>query len=485
MSTRTFWLLYAGLGAIFVVPLWLVVHPPAMDLTGHLALATVIATRWTESDPFAGYFTLPLLPSPNMLYYYITGMLGRILPVYLVSKLLLSAAILTTPLALAYARRVNRHSPGLALVGFGLAATFNLVAGFIGFALALPLMLWLMGLARAQIEVPTARRAAAIAAVACLTYLTHAHVFMFALGLVGLVALCGAWGDGTPVRRMLATFCPTLVAVAMATPWYIDRVRLMSRAGGMKMHFPTLETDLAYLPIHTYDNLRGNLDMLTGVIMTAGLLALAVVALLPWYRQRPRSPADWLRQNAYYLGALCAAIAYFVMPSSVRFQQVINGRQAVVTLMIFAAAVPLDPLRRVPRLLRDGTLIACLAYGLVFATATVRLGQETGDFRALLDQAGDRTKLIAVHMPQSKVFRISVYRHIASYHVPWNHGLVANNFATVPIQPIRVTRKWHMPRFSLARIRAYDHILSGKPIHTPMLRLLATQGPFHLYAVAK
>ncbi len=46
-------------------------------------------------------------------------------------------------------------------------------------------MIWLGALARTQIEKPTRGRAALMALVGVLVYLSHAQAFLFAVGLVG------------------------------------------------------------------------------------------------------------------------------------------------------------------------------------------------------------------------------------------------------------------------------------------------------------
>lgn len=501
LGRHSFWLLYAILACVFVLPIWFVVHPPAMDLPGHLALAQVVASRGTPGDPYAGLFTLPTWPAPNTLYYFVVGSLGRVLPLEWVSKLLLSLALLGTPLSLLSARRANDADPWPALFGFPLALTFNFIAGFVGFALALPLMIWLGALARRQIRVGTLRRALLMAGVGVLVYLAHAQVFLFSLGLVGLIALCGAWDDdpARPVRpggrrlrrglvRLAYSLVPLLVPVLLALPWYIDRMRLLQRHGGMGMRFVSVKVMLRYLPIHTFDQLRGDLDTRTGGLLVLGMVLLAVLAKVPRYApprvalSRDHRIAAWFGHAAYAFAALAAVICYFVLPAHIRFQAVINGRMAVVALLLLAAAIPVGR-GRIPKLVLAATLAATVGYGAVYAVAAVRMNREIGDLRGLLGKARKGTKLVAPYRPRSRVFRMDVLRHVGSYHVVWNHGTVADTFARWPVQPIRITRRWRMPRFSLRRPDPYDYVLSGRPLRSRRLILLGRSGLYRLYGV--
>lgn len=531
LERRAFWVLFALLSAIFTLPILLVWHPPAMDLPGHLALAQVLASRHSQHDPYSGLFSLPSWPSPNTLYYYVVGGLARFMPIEWASKLLLCLALVGTPLALAAARRANGDRRALALVGFPLALTFNFIAGFVGFVLALPLMIWLGALARTQIARPTRGRAAGMALVGVIAYLAHAQVFLFAVGLVGLVALCGLAerphpgatpgqaGLWSALRRFLATTSPLLVPILFALPWYLDRVRLLRRWGSMDMRYSTLGHNLRLMPINTFDQLAGDLDVWLGLGVLTGMLALAGLGLAPIYRRgaeartarddhretdgsRPSVEASappplprgsawarptelllaWLSRSAFWLATLAAVITYFTLPTHIRFQAIINGRQAVVAILLFAVAVRL-PRGRLPAALLLCTLGLGGAYGAHYASATFQLDRELRGFRELLQKARPGSTLVDPYRPKSPLFRMDVLRHLGSYHVIWNRGLVADTFARFPVQPIRTTRFFYMPRFVPHRPDPYHYVLSGRPLRAPRLAPLGKAGPYHFYQV--
>lgn len=537
LDRRVFWVLFALLAAIFTLPILLVWHPPAMDLPGHLALGQVLASRHSASDPYSGLFSLPSWPSPNTLYYYLVSGLARFIPIEWASKLMLCLGLVGTPLALAAARRANHEGRSLALTGFPLALTFNFIAGFVGFVLALPLMIWLGALARTQISCPTRGRAALMALVGVLVYLAHAQVFLFAVGLVGLVALCGlaerplpgaapGWITlGSALRRFLATTAPLLVPILFALPWYLDRVRLLRRYGSMDMRYSTLGHNLRLMPINTFDQLTGDLDVWLGLGVLTGMLALACLGLAPIYRREaktrsaqndhqetegPRSSFKaasqsanrgsesatrgsvwgrlaelllaWLSRSAFWLATLAAVITYFTLPTHIRFQAIINGRQAVVVLLLFAAAVRM-PRGRLPAALLLCTLGLSGAYGALYASATFRLDRELAGVRDLLAKARPHSRLVDPYRPKSPIWRMDVLRHVGSYHVVQNRGLVADTFARWPVQPIRTTRFFHMPGFAPHRPDPYHYVLSGRPLRAPRLALLGKAGPYHLYQV--
>jgi len=482
VSRRNFWIGYALLAALYVVPLLWVVHPPAMDLPGHLAIATVVAMRGQPGDPYADLFTVPSWLAPNTLYTYLVGGLGRVLPIDAVSKGLLALAILCTPLSILALCRARRAPGASALAGFALAATFNLVAGFIGFCLALPLVLFMVALAHEQAEHPTGWRAALLSIVSVLLFFAHAQLFLFGVFLAGLAALFAA-APGRRGRAAVGAVLPAAAALVPALPWLLHTSRAMASAGGLRPRFMTPGVMIEYLPIHTFDVLRGHADVLLGALLVAGLLVCRV--LRPRRLEQPP-----LRRNAIDALGAVTLISYFVLPAHVRDQSVINGRQAVLALLLLAGATDVDLGRRAGRVALTGLLALATAYGVLFATATLRLGVEAGDLRALMSRLAPGSRLIALSTPKSAVFRVDVYRHVASYHAAWNRGLVADTFATRSVHPVRTTTAWRAPRpgrrwQESSALDFYDAVLLDRSAASPRLSPLGRAGPFHLYRVEK
>jgi hypothetical protein len=205
--------------------------------------------------------------------------------------------------------------------------------------------------------------------------------------------------------------------------------------------------------------------MWTGCIVFFATFALVAMT-------RPR-----LARAAYGFVALAAAILYFALPSSITDEEVINGRMAAVTMVFVAAWVPFAWDRRAKQAALAIAVAATVACGIVYANATARFADEQAGLSETLAAAPPGGKLIAQDLPQSKVYRVDVFRHVGSYQVVWNHGLVANTFATRSVQPIQVTDLWR----SEMRTGNQDVILSGKTI--PDKTLLAHNGSFYLYSM--
>jgi hypothetical protein len=482
MRHSVYALFFALLAVIYVLPLWLVPHPPAVDLPAHLALATVVSTRGAADDPYSELFILPNKPRPNTLYYYGVAALGRIVPLDVASTILLSLALLLTPVSLKLALHARHVDTSVSLLGFALATSFSMIFGFVNFTLGIPFAIAAAALARQQAERPSWLRALLLTIVLAITFLAHAQLMLAAVGLNVLIALCVA-ARGRRTLALLATVGPAIAAVAPALHWYLCVLRRARRCGGFAPEWNSLGRNLRLLPSHTFDFLHGHADVVAG-----GLVVVTLVALV-FFRSRQRD-VPLLRRRVFDLVALVHGVCYFALPASINEQYVISQRHAVLALLFLCAAVDVDVTRRASRWILGFGVAATATYGLVFAEATLRLGREEGDLEALFRTPGAGARLAYVSRPRSAVFRYPVYRTVGCYAFPWSAGVTPVTFARLQIQPIRSTAAAQMPdpgRYPNWKpgLLSYDAVLSGEPLSSGQLALIGESGPFRMYRVIK
>jgi hypothetical protein len=336
-------------------------------------------------------------------------------------------------------------------------------------------------LAWRQIEKPSWRWALLLILTLIALFFAHAQLMLMAVGFVGIMALCAAQ-SGRRWWTLLTTVGPAFLAFLPGLPWYLSTLQMAEKAGGLRPHFPTVVHNLEFLAIHTFDILLGSWDIIAGVALTVGLVVLLVL--------RPRREEPFLRRHTMDLMMVVAGVSYFVLPSSIRDQSVINGRHAVLTLLLLAVAIDVDPKRRVSRWVLRGVVLFTFLYGLLFAEGTLRMGEETGDLSSLFARLKPGVRLLYTDHPRSKAFRLDVYRHMGSYAFPWKQGVTPDVFASRSIQPIRLTPAWRVPwiKRNPTRSRAldsYDALLTGRRYKSPRLRLLGHSGVFYLYEVVK
>ncbi len=182
------WLLAVAITANLVA-LWASPWLPMANLGRHVQLLD-IAVRYNDAQTaYRDWFLLPNVLEPGTLPLW----LARLLPylnAWVVARLLLSAYVVGLPLALLAVARAMGRSPWLAL--FAVPLTWNALvnAGELNFLVALPLLFWVVALARTLAVAGGARRGVLLAVVLMLLFLCH--ILAFGLGVVSVVFLF-AW----------------------------------------------------------------------------------------------------------------------------------------------------------------------------------------------------------------------------------------------------------------------------------------------------
>src|SRR5512145_1314931 len=92
------WLLLLA-GFVIVLPLWVVSRPPIQDLPQHVAAVRVLASYSEPSFRFAEYFELTLGRTQYLTVYLLSVPLAKVFGPTVATKLVLSSALLATPLA--------------------------------------------------------------------------------------------------------------------------------------------------------------------------------------------------------------------------------------------------------------------------------------------------------------------------------------------------------------------------------------------------
>jgi hypothetical protein len=336
-----------GAGALLALPVVILRYPPMGDLPMHEALVSLVRHMGDASLVPPGVYALNPGP-PNQLFHWLAWALSLALPTDLACKLVIGAAILTTPVA---ALRLARHAgvtPWAALLVAPLALGFAFRWGLVGNVLALPVLLASLPTLDALAAAPNARRAGAGAGVMVLAYATHESTLM-ALSIAACVlavrggpGLARALGALFPFR-----FVPLATGGALAAFfWMLDR----------RLKTPAI---LAVPDAFGAGPVRRLADVprvLLGPVEPAAsygafaLYALAVVAfaVLGW-RSRVGEPADPRRRRLVVIGAAWAAL-YLAMPmafsgATLLYQRFLSFAFALLVVVLAPpASAPLRPL---------------------------------------------------------------------------------------------------------------------------------------------
>jgi len=178
-------LFFTLIGAILIVPIWLVEFPPLLDYPNHLAQAFVLTHLNDPSFHFSEFYRAKWDVYPYLTM--VVSLMGmqRFIPLELAGRIFLSLCLLAMPLCVWFFLR--QANPGNDRISFwSLLLSYNVffLYGFINYFLGVALCFLALGLWLRYLSRPTVVRWAISLAALTLLYATH----LFSFAIAGIVA---------------------------------------------------------------------------------------------------------------------------------------------------------------------------------------------------------------------------------------------------------------------------------------------------------
>ncbi len=461
---------------------------PLTDLPMHLAVASVLGHPHDPTWGFDRYFVVEGRElTPYWTYYVLLVALGRLMPLEIASRVVLTACVIPLPLAAVALCRAFDRPAWAGLLAAPLALGANLYFGFVSYCLGIVLALVALALTEGERRQPRAGRAWVLALLGLLLFFTHAQALAWVLG-AALLAVAIASGPAKPRFRALLPLVPGAVLLgAWCYAQFVgprqgghDRYNF-GRLGEAGARFSPFRQDLAALP----DALAGSFqDGSDNVLLAlwAGLM-LALIARREAGRGR--------------VGAVVAftVACYFLAPTAITGQWYINERFAFPAALLLVLLVPAGAPSRL------GTAGALALTGLTAANAAwhhARFDREAAGFAAVLEALPERPRVLGLMFSSyGRVLRRWPYLHFEQYAMVRRGGVAGNSLAKSPPFPIRHHSPDAFPAPSVFRpdwldaakhLPRYDFLLvRGVPPHRLGLDRYASrvlrQGDWQLWAV--
>lgn len=476
MAPRGFFAASMGVVTLCFAAPWLACElPPAMDLPAHLALVEVMHHLDDPPHLLAQTFSWGTFPAPNSLFYGLSFLLAHVFDLKVVGQILFALALCALPWGFAtYAAAMGR-SRWVALASFPLAVQWPLIEGFLDYWLSLPMVLVGFALLRREIDQPNARRAAALALMSALLFLTHIQgTLYFGIGVVVMLGLALKGRKTTP-RRVLQLVGLTLgPAFVLGLVWW---VRAQSDLVDILTYIPT-----GTLPFSVaFEQVRSSTLWVqprsTGVVLVLGgcLLAATIIAVSLGKSTAPRAP-DWDRPFVPILILILVAM-YFLAPMNVGHYWNLSRRALSFAVVLSALVLPINHLgtRMAPRIVLVVLLLTPTVFaGAASVPALQRWRQYTTGLVQVLEEAPKQTRLLYYAERRTPTgFYPWVWRHLGHYHTVLNGGILPFSFA---LQPGRVVRD-RRSRVGTFDIASPDHI---RDIDADRFDLVLQVGPTNL-----
>jgi hypothetical protein len=326
-------------GFVIVAPLWVVLRPPIQDLPQHAAAVRVLGSYTDPSYRFQEYYQLTLGRTQYLTVYLLGACLAKLIGPTYATKVVLSAALLLTPVALARLLRSLAFDPWLACLALPFVFNVHVAFGFLNFLAAIPLLLVGLALAVEQRRCATSRGQAWLAAVMLLCFFTH--VVPFGLLIIAVVILTRWQRHALPRHAFVILPSVTVFLFWLAASPAGKVVSSLGRSEGTTpwTHVP-FGAALRALPdwiIHITTSEDENLRLIIWMIVALALLGLGVAFPATSGRrataERSVEPPTLGRAVVLLLVPL-SMVAYFTLPHGYSFIWPISQRFPVLAILL-------------------------------------------------------------------------------------------------------------------------------------------------------
>ncbi|HEX4460757.1 MAG TPA: hypothetical protein VIA18_22415, partial [Polyangia bacterium] len=376
--------LFVALWICALLPIWVPRFLPLLDLPDHLD-AIAIWHRYHDTDwRYSQYYILNLFPFPYWGYFFPVHLLSYVFPIEIANKLYLSAYALALPLSLLILARRFGRSPWLALFAFPLVFNMNFTYGFITFCAGIVVLTFALVVLDRFLELPTKRRAWALALLTLGLYSTHVLPWAF----FGVATIVLVFCHGYHPRRIAAAFAlesPSLLLAAYAfTRAHHGKTAIQPGPLHFEATFEGVLSSLQSVPTRLVSGWPG--DAPYYMLLVLGLVWLAL--LLTAHADEPAAPARPGFAYRLELVIALAAAAYLFLPMHLLKPVdlwMIGGRFLAI-VALFGALLPRGTIRGHRRLLFIPVIVISILYPSLLARKWLQFDRRAGSFRRLVKQ---------------------------------------------------------------------------------------------------
>jgi hypothetical protein len=442
-ATIAYWVAIALVSLSVLVPRLF----PGVDYPQHLGLADVARRLIDPHAPehashWVNYFTY------NGLFHILVAQLGRLMPVELAGRLVVSGSLaMLGGASLALLRALGRP-PSHAALFVPAIFSFSLGWGFVNFTLGTALAVTCAALIARALARPRLSTWIATAVVGLLCAATHVLAMLLLCLLAASMAPEVGWRHvGRPhegrrdravrtVLRAVVALSPLLLGAAWCIAVYKVQYEwdpVVYKDATLEGTSPPLWQKLAFFGAFTTGLHSDRTDQ---VLLGAALAVLAVGTALA-FKSRRDATAEPTGGKPVVLPFAALFGAYATTPMVFIGTHLIFPRLGQLVVLTAAIAAPAFPARLRPRARRISLAIAALT-GVSLLVHMVLFARETNDASRVIDDAPEGRRATAVvYSPETFSFRNGPLVHLAAYYGARKHGDWAFSFARYLSVPVR------------------------------------------------
>jgi hypothetical protein len=431
-------LLLVAASVLAAIPVWVAAYPPMADLSQHAAQVSMFRNLHNPSFPFADSLLVNWF-TPYLLGYALIYALAPLFGILVSTKLVVSLALVSTPLLTAIVIRELGGDPLWAVLTIPGMYGFSFEWGFLNYLVAAPLGIAFFWISIRHVRKPTFTTWAGLALAGLGLFFSHALVWGFFVGACVIYILC----ESPNFKRGLLLALAALITAPLILLWM-----LRSQSNGTEFYTQTI-WDLGWIDSSEWGPLWGRaagfmarlLGFKPGIGCTVVGLLLFALPLIAGCRPNRRWSA-WSPFAGCLLILFLAPTTLLVTAGS--GASMVYQRFAMFALPLFLCALSApdpagdgssqpEPRKRSKRygILRMVTPILMLIWVGVICSRVAHFSKEARGFGEMLARMKPNQRALSmVFYPYSDVSIAEVFLHFPQWYAAEKDGIVDPNFST-------------------------------------------------------
>jgi hypothetical protein len=414
--------------ALHIALIWSSRLLPFVDLPDHLATATILKYYGSPDNVFSLYYELgSLWGKPNVFHIY-SCTLGIFPSVEIANKIYYSLYLLLFPLSVLLIIRHLEGNPTFALLTFLLIYNLNVVWGFAGYTLAIPVFLLIFLLILRYLDKPAGQALLLIAGGLIWLFTLHALMTVFALSVL---FICAADRMRVNFRQGTALLTCALPVACIIAFWWAGRQ--VSDAAGPGFIAPLVD----YYRSNYLSSFPGRVRLLfldnyalypgwPGVI--AGLFFGCAIVVFPAIAFTTRKGLDIINEliapknRPVTLLTAWSLFCFSCLPGEIYNFQVLYLRFSsifLIGLIILSASL----FRKSSKIHLWVIIIVCLIHFGLWSAYFYDFNRANAAYNKDFFPADSKSKELGALVYDLDFRGKPVYIHMPSYYIVWTHGI--------------------------------------------------------------
>lgn len=440
--------------AVFVIFCILAVLPmaifrllPFVDLPNHLAAATIFKHIGEPANQFARFFRAEVFLNPNVFHLLFCSL--DIFPsVEFANHVYFCLYALLLPLSVVVVIKKIGGNPWFAILSFTLINNYNLHWGFVGYVMALPLIIFGFYATLDYLDNGRIPGRIVLSMLFVVLFFVHAQAALFSMLIY---AGCCSYKHRDSLSKLLKDSLLVLPGLIIIFVWW-KFYSLKSEGNSLAFLVEYYSSDyLKYFTkrlkelfvLDSYFLCEGSKGTVAAIFFSLFIVAAVLWGILKRWGELSRKlrVPQWALTLLFVLGSL---LCFFLLPHELPGQPLIYQRLSIVVLVSVIILGSLVYSRRLHRGLKAGFCAAALLYFALWFDYYSDFNKETASFTRAVFPEEPTDKRLAGLIYDYTFRGQPVYIHFPNYFIVWNHGIATTLIVDYRFGAIRRKVGWDL-----------------------------------------